>query len=249
MLNDLLLLSGNDIPFPAAHLVIHQPTLKEIAYIGEEAFYSGCEMLKISKDRFKEEDKNHLEQLTNFDILMSIILTDDVNIQQKKLYILMVLSLIFPQLTISFNSSCILLKDNEGQEFKIDNSNFEEFKQILDEMFCLTVGDKDGEGREYNPQDPLAERIARKLNARKQKLNEIKSMNPEKIAILSRFVSVLAIGQKQDINSFLNYTVYQIFDTFNRYELKMNYDIYLQAKMAGAKDLKEVEDWMKDIHP
>jgi hypothetical protein len=28
----------------------------------------------------------------------------------------------------------------------------------------------------------------------------------------------------------------------------MNYDIYLQAKMAGAKDLKEVEDWMKDIH-
>ena len=43
--------------------------------------------------------------------------------------------------------------------------------------------------------------------------------------------------------------VYQIFDTFNRYELKMNYDIYLQAKMAGAKDLKEVEDWMKDIHP
>jgi hypothetical protein len=28
----------------------------------------------------------------------------------------------------------------------------------------------------------------------------------------------------------------------------MSYDIYIQAKMAGAKDLKEVEDWMKDIH-
>jgi hypothetical protein len=28
----------------------------------------------------------------------------------------------------------------------------------------------------------------------------------------------------------------------------MGYDIYLKAKMAGAKDMKEPEDWMKDIH-
>ena len=26
------------------------------------------------------------------------------------------------------------------------------------------------------------------------------------------------------------------------------YDIYVQAKMAGAKDLEEVDNWMKDIH-
>jgi hypothetical protein len=28
----------------------------------------------------------------------------------------------------------------------------------------------------------------------------------------------------------------------------MNYDIYLKARMAGAQDMKEPEDWMKDIH-
>ena len=50
------------------------------------------------------------------------------------------------------------------------------------------------------------------------------------------------------MNSFMQYTVYQLFDEFKRYELKLNWDIYLQAKMAGAKDLKEVDDWMKDIH-
>ena len=32
------------------------------------------------------------------------------------------------------------------------------------------------------------------------------------------------------------------------YELKVQSDWYLQARLAGAKDLKEVEDWMKDIH-
>ena len=51
------------------------------------------------------------------------------------------------------------------------------------------------------------------------------------------------------MNSFMRYTVYQLFDEFKRYELKVNHDIYLQAKMAGAQNLKEVDDWMKDIHP
>ena len=50
------------------------------------------------------------------------------------------------------------------------------------------------------------------------------------------------------MNALLNYTTYQLFDEFKRYELKMGHDIYVQAKMAGAKDLKEVEDWMQDIH-
>ena len=42
--------------------------------------------------------------------------------------------------------------------------------------------------------------------------------------------------------------VYQLFDEYQRFELKMQSDWYLQARLAGAKDLKEVEDWMKDIH-
>ena len=73
MLNDLLLLSGNDIPFVAAQVNIHQPTIKEIAYIGEEAFFTGCQLLNFSKDILNEEDKSNLEQLSNFEVLMSII--------------------------------------------------------------------------------------------------------------------------------------------------------------------------------
>jgi hypothetical protein len=42
MENELLYLSGNDIPFEKARLIIHQPTVKEIAYIGEKNFFTGC---------------------------------------------------------------------------------------------------------------------------------------------------------------------------------------------------------------
>ena len=42
-MNELLLLSGSDIPFPEARVTIHQPTLKEIGYIGEKTFFIGTQ--------------------------------------------------------------------------------------------------------------------------------------------------------------------------------------------------------------
>jgi hypothetical protein len=42
LIDGLLLISGNDIPFPEARLSVHQPTLKEISYINEASFWMGC---------------------------------------------------------------------------------------------------------------------------------------------------------------------------------------------------------------
>ena len=49
-IDDLLLLSGNDLPFSEARLTIHQPSIKEIAYITENRFWSACELLKFDKE-------------------------------------------------------------------------------------------------------------------------------------------------------------------------------------------------------
>lgn len=245
MLNDLLLLSGNDIPFEEARIIIHQPTVKEIAYIGEETFYTGCEFLKFSKDILEDQDKVNLEKYSDFEILMSIMKEKNVTIQKNKICMLMVLSLIFPDYIVTLTNDKISLKKNE-EEFFIDNNNFETFKKIVIEMFCLKG---DGENTfDYNPQGEISKRIADKLKKRHQKLAEKSDNENKKVAILSKYVSILTVGQQKDMNSLLQYTIYQLFDEFKRFELKVNYDVYLQAKMAGAKDLKEVDDWMKDIH-
>lgn len=245
MLNDLLLLSGNDIPFEEARIIIHQPTVKEIAYIGEETFYTGCEFLKFSKDILEDQDKVNLEKYSDFEILMSIMKEKNVTIQKNKFCMLMVLSLIFPDYIVTLTNDKISLKKNE-EEFFIDNNNFETFKKIVIEMFCLKG---DGENTfDYNPQGEISKRIADKLKKRHQKLAEKSDNENKKVAILSKYVSILTVGQQKDMNSLLQYTIYQLFDEFKRFELKVNYDVYLQAKMAGAKDLKEVDDWMKDIH-
>ena len=135
MLNDLLLLSGNDIPFEEARIIIHQPTVKEIAYIGEETFYTGCEFLKFSKDILEDQDKVNLEKYSDFEILMSIMKEKNVTIQKNKICMLMVLSLIFPDYIVTLTNDKISLKKNE-EEFFIDNNNFETFKKIVIEMFC-----------------------------------------------------------------------------------------------------------------
>ena len=243
MLNDLLLLSGNDIPFLKAGVIVHQPTIKEIAYIGEENFFTGCELLNFSKNILPEEDKNNLGEATNFDILIAILREKNAVMQKNRNCVTFVLTLLFPLYDIKIKYDCIELESKESQEkFYINNDNFEDFKIILKGIFNFQDKQSD-----YNPSDAMAKRIADKLKKRHQKLAAEKPDNT-KVDILSRYVSILTVGQKKDMNSLLNYTVYQLFDEIKRYELKVGYDIFVQAKMAGAQDLKEVEDWMKDIH-
>ena len=111
MLNDLLLLSGADIPFIEGTAVIHPPTIKEISYIGEEALFTGCELLKFSKDSLSDEDKIKLENYTDFDILMSIITDKSASLQQSVSYAMSVLELLFPSYNLVFTSDTITFVD------------------------------------------------------------------------------------------------------------------------------------------
>lgn len=250
MISELTLLSGNDIPFTAAGVTIHPPTIKEIGYIGEENFFTGCELINFSKDILDDKDKTRLEHLTNFEVLMSIMNDNNVALRKQKTCFLLVLTLLFPNYQIHLNVDNIelILVDEKGFEIEksyLTKNNYEEFKNVIKEIFCLRKGESP---TEYNPAGDLSRKIAEKLKERQRKLAKQKGEKQDKIAIFSRYISILAVGQQKDINSLMQYTVYQLFDEYQRFELKMQSDWYLQARLAGAKDLKEVEDWMKDIH-
>lgn len=240
-----LLLSGMDIPFPEARVNIVQPKIKEILYITENSFYSGCELLNFSKDILYQQDKVGLESKTNFDILMSIITDKSKESQLVRNNALMVLTLLFPDFTIRLLPASIEL-EKDGNKFYIDNGNFENFKQILRQMFCLTEYSE--KNPEYNPSGGKAAAIAEKLRkARAQK--QKKDSENKDIAVISKYVSILSVGLKLNINEVEEYTLYQLFDQQKRYTLKEQNDIYFKAKIAGAKDLKEIDNWMDDVHP
>lgn len=242
--NELLLLSGNDIPFVEASVTIHQPTLKEIAYIGEETFFTGCELLKFSKDILSSEDKINLAQYDDFHIFMTMMIDKNPLTKHNVESAQLVLSLMFPLYQISYTEVGIVFTKDEQFCGVLNDTNFNTFKEILKAMFYL---DKTSSSTDYNPEGDLAEKIAEKFKKRNQKLAEAKA-KPKKVAIFSRYVSILAVGTQKDMNSFMDYTVYQLYDEFERYELKMAYDIFFKARLAGAQDMKQPEDWMKDIH-
>ena len=245
-MDELLLLSGNDIPFPEARITIHQPKLREIAFIGEEAFFTGCEFLNFSKDMLQEKDKINLIHQTNFEILMSIVNDKSPLGINTKNAIFMLLTLLFPDYEIKFQEDGIFLL-NKNEFVTLNKMNFDEFQKILVQMFCLNKK-KDNE-QDYNPGGDRAKMIAEKLKRGRQRAAAAKGEENQKIAVFSRYISILAVGETKDINSFMDYTVYQLYDEFERFELKQNSDVYLQARLAGAQDLEEVDNWMKDIHP
>jgi len=246
MLNELLLLSGNDIPIEEIHLLLHQPTIKEIALIGEDKFFSGCEFLRFTKEKLSSEDRNRLENISNFEIIMSIMREKNPNVQKQVACAMMVLSLLFPTYSIHMNYDKMSIDlQQEEMTFSLNKDTYDTFVKVLNEILFLEGGEA---GTDYNPSGNLARQIADKLRDRQAKLAAAKGNDNQKVAILSRYVSILAVGENKDMNSLLNYTVYQLFDEFKRYQLKLNWDIHLKAQMAGAKDLKEVDDWMEDIH-
>ena len=250
MNNELLLLSGANIPFIEGTVTISQPTIYEISLIGEEVLFTGCELLKFSKDILNDEDKNRLINQSDFNILMSIMNDNSGPMIYNVSCAKQVLELIFPLYKLIFTSNAILLIDVNDQTTlcgQINENNFHAFKAIIIEMFCLK---QTSSAQEYNVQGKLAKKIAEKFQRRKQKLAELAAEESKttKVAIFSRYISILTVGQHKDMNSFMKYTVYQLLDEFQRFELKMHYDMYIKAKMAGAKDLTEPEDWRKDLH-
>lgn len=241
MVNELLLLSGNDVPFIEAQTIIHQPTVSEISMIGEESFWSGCQFLNFSKSILKDEDKIGLEDKSDFEIFMSIMCNSEV--AEYKNNSKMVLTLMFPTSQMKFENNEILLLNEKGLT-RINDTNFDAFKNILVSIFDIDKSSVDGG---YNPASKRAEKIAEKLQKAKNRKAQ-QNGEKQKVAILSRYVSILAVGESKDMNELMQYTVFQLKDEFKRYQMKQSFDMYIQAKMASAQDLEEVDNWMDDIH-
>jgi hypothetical protein len=50
------------------------------------------------------------------------------------------------------------------------------------------------------------------------------------------------------ITTLVNYTVYQVLDSLERFGLYTNWDLDIRSRLAGAKGDGKPEDWMRNIH-
>ena len=247
-IDSLTLISGIDVPIPEIGVNIHQPTIREIAYIGEKSFYEAAQTIVIKKEDFingleniTQEDKTALSQMSNFEIFLKLVEANPLSSTKVQ----MLLSLLFPDFNSSIEERFIfLVNPKEQKNILINDSNFEILQEVITTILCLQSGNTK---EEFNPQGDRAREIAEKIKRGRERAARLKGEKRQQSNFLSKYISGLGIGTNTlNIHNVLDLTLYQLLNQLERYGLYTQYNISIQAKMAGAKDVEDV-DWLKDI--
>ena len=237
----LALMAGIDIPIPECQIILHQPTIKEIAYLGESNFFTGVQCLCLQKNMVIQ-DESLLLTTTNFQIFMTIM--QERQTADKKEDVLSVLRLLFPNYKVFLTPRSIMFNSADGN-FMVDEGNFENLQQMLSEVFCLQNSDQAA----FNPGNKKAKEIADKLMRARQKVAQLKAADGGGGSALAQYISTLTVGlESMSLHDCLDLTIYQMQDLMERYSLYINWDIDLKSRLAGGKPDKPVDNWMKNIH-
>lgn len=246
-MNKLQLMSGVDIPIPQLQTVLHQPTIKEISYLGELEYFSVLSTFYFNKELLMAQNPqgaSNLASMNNFQIFMTMI--NDVKVVQKE-NVISVFTLLFPGYVVQLlprNIFCI--NKQTSHSFTIDETNFDILQEIIKEIGGYNNSSKEKEIN-YNPADEKAAKIAAKLMKGRAKVAEIKGEGQG--GTLSKYVSILTVAlQSMSLFDCLNLTIYQLYDLIERYGLYVSWDLDIRSRLAGGKPDSKPDDWMKNIH-
>ena len=237
----LSLMCGTDYPVPECQLIIHQPTIKEIALIGEADFFSGVQCLCLNKSMFVK-DESLLGDTNNFQIFMTIM--SEKETVDKKLAVQQVCTLLFPKYKVMFTPRSVLIT-GEGQTIQIDERNFEYLQAALSEISCMKNGPMDQQT--FNPANAKAREIAEKLMRGRARVAAEKGQS--NVSVFSQYLSILTVGiNSMSLNDLTNLTMFQLYDLIERYMLYVNWDMDVRCRLAGGKPDSQPDNWMKTIH-
>lgn len=241
----LALFCGIDIPIPECQLILHQPSIKEISYIGKNTFFTGVQCLAINKKMVVSKDEKDLFDINNFQIFMTVMKEDSV--KGEKECIKQVMNLIFPNYKISFTpNSIIFIQEGQNEIITVDESNFEFLQEVVKEVFCLNSQSL-GQNLDFNPADEQARKIAEKLQRGRQRVAAQKGESDSDIFV--QYASILTVGlHSMSLEDCLNLTMFQLLDLIERYSLYTDWDIDIRARLAGANSDDTPDNWMKNIH-
>lgn len=237
----LALMTGTDIPIPECQLIIHQPKIKDISFLGETDFFIGVQTLTVNKSMIVTEDKSVLDEITNFQVFMTVINEKEMQDKRQKVgATLQLLGLGKP----NFTPQSLILTDNNNESHLIDGSNFDALQEAIKLVTCAKEGPMDQQS--FNPADDKAREIANKLMRGRQRVAAQKGSSTS--SAFSRYLSTLTIGLHIPLGELVECTMFQLYDLMERYILYINWDLDIRTRLAGGKPDSHPDDWMKNIH-
>lgn len=245
-------MTGVDIPIPDLQLTIHQPTIKEISYLGELEYFSALQTICFNKATLiaaNPKGASRLSNMNDFQIFMTLISSmDSQEVNQRKNQICSVLTIFFPGYTIQFLPTGLYLSNVQSKHsITINENNFQCLKDALNEISGInnTTG---GQNANFNPNGEKAAKIAAKL-IRGRSRASLQNGKGSIDGVLGRYISILTVGlSSMSLNDCLQLTIYQLYDLIERYGLYIGWDLDIRARLAGGKPDEKPDDWMKDLH-
>jgi hypothetical protein len=156
-------------------------------------------------------------------------------------------------LQIIFNDT-VLLDVNTGIFYigkcglSLNKNNFYSFQSIIKKRNCLENIEADKE----NPANEMARLLLEKRKKAREKLAKAKSIgngedsDPLTIADL---ISIFAEAEKMKLEDIFTYDIYQFNNQFSRMKIFKDYDVNIQALLAGAKsDDINLKHWLGKIN-
>lgn len=240
-------MTGIDIPIPDLQLTIHQPTIKEISYLGELEYFSALQLLCFNKATLiaaNPKGASSLSAMNDFQIFMMLVGNkNSTEIAEK---ISSVLMIFFPGYTIQLLPVGLFFNNTKTQHsIMINETNFQCLKDVLNEVSGIS-NQSSGQNATFNPKGAKAAEIAAKLmKGRARSANGQGSID----GVFGRYISILTVGlSSMSLDDCLRLTVYQLYDLIERYGLYVGWDLDIRSRLAGGKPDEKPDDWMKDLH-
>lgn len=241
---NLALMAGIDIPIPELRLIIHSPSIKDIAYMGEETFFQAMQYLCIDKEALTQ-DETVLQTLNNFQVLMKVL--EDSENKNRKKAVQTLLMLLFPTYKVTMMPRSIILAAEQQEPVMIDEENFDIFQSFVKQVLCAN-NMMQGKNIVYNPEGDRAKEIANKLMRGRKKVAAQKAAKEGDSSILTRYLSILRTGPHIPLTESREYNLFQLFDQIERYSAYVEWEIDLRVRLAGGKPDKQVETWMRNLY-
>ena len=257
-------LAGVDVPIPELKVSFHQPTLKEIALVGEDNFFRAVQLFKsCDPEKFREIMINGLEGeelvkqehviRTNYTTPWSIFrfqVGSDIIVESS---LKMFLLLAFPRLvniTLLQQPSIIQLSFKEDEKTRVEmlnENNFEALQRTVNFLFDTETEDDKKSG--LNPIGEQAERIAEKIRLAQEKRNQSSDngVDSANTSVIGTMASILASSDGISLQEVLDLTFPQLIIQMNRTTLLRSYSTQITLGAFGGLDVDDIVEWQKNL--
>lgn len=223
------------------NIPIYSVSLDTIFDIGYSYYNSILSQFCVSAELISKVKGSEIEDCDIFNFLFN-----NCKVHKDLLNDIMCFIIIFTRSEVLFNK-----KDNKFDIIQkdkiigsIDNNNFLKIRNIIKKRNGISSTSEDCD----NPANEKARQLILMRNKFRKKISDMKSNEDGSDITFSDLVGILSNGLHMEISQVCKYDIYQFNDQFNRLKMFKNYDVNIQALLAGAKkeDIHLVH-WMSKI--